>query len=229
MPTKKKPTRLAVVPTNQPLERQFGSELVRVEAAFRNPDIRKPKGGPWELEADKVAWTDPMTGYACIILRDARGMHLRGFVGVPPSHPFFGRSTGSLIGYQIGIHGGLDYARDCQRHEPEYRSICHVREIVRRPEKIYEKDAAKAHDDAWWLGFSCNQPGDVWPGAYGIVHTNEPVHGVNAATYKDEHFVYRECLRLALQLKAVEQGRHPTEADPGPATAAYDLHDHWRA
>jgi hypothetical protein len=37
------------------------------------------------------------------------------------------------------------------------------------------------------------------------VNTNEPVHGVNTVTYKDEHFVYRECVRLALQQKAVEE------------------------
>ncbi len=229
MPTKKMSKAVAVVPVPQPADRRFGGELVRVDAVYRNPAARPGKGGPWEAEADKVAWTDPMTGYACIILRDVRGKHLRGFVGIPPSHPFFGRQTGTLIGYQIGVHGGLDYSHHCQRQEPEYRSICHTRIVVARPETIYENDKAKEHDDAWWLGFSCNQPGDAWPDGYGGLKTHETMHGVNESTYKDERFVYRECVRLALQLKAVEEGRHPTEADPGPTTVFYDVRDHGRA
>ncbi|SOB80678.1 hypothetical protein SAMN06297144_1184 [Sphingomonas guangdongensis] len=215
----------ALIPS-KPVERQFGGELVRVEAVFRNPEIRHPSGGAWALEADKIAWTDPMSGYACIILRDAKGMHLRGFVAVPPGHPFYGRQVGTLVGYEIGVHGGLDYSSECQHRQPEYRSVCHVRIKQRQPRQIHANAAAKAHDDAWWLGFSCNHPGDAWPNISGRLVTNEPLAGLNEATYKDERYVYGECVRLALQLKAVELGSHPSDADPGPTARAYDPNDY---
>lgn len=229
MPTKKTSRSLAAAPAAQPVERSFGGELVRVEAVFRNPQIHHPKGSVWELEADKVAWTEPLSGYACIILRDAKGKHLRGFVAVPPNHPFFQRGLGTLVGYQIGVHGGLDYAQPCQHTEPEYRSICHSQVRQRQPEQIFANAAAaEGRDEAWWLGFSCNHPGDAWPGLLGDLETNEPLPGLNAATYKDENYLYRECVRLAMQLKAVEDGRHPSDADPGPTTDAYDPKDHGR-
>jgi hypothetical protein len=235
----KKNTGRAVAVTAEektPVARRFGDEIVTVDAVYINPAARPTKGGPWDGEADKVAWTDVMSGYACIILRDAK-KHLRGFVAVPPGHPFFGRHVNTLVGYAIGVHGGLDYSANCQRHEPEYRSICHVgadgrrrnvRVVISRPEVIHSQDAAVPHDDAWWLGFSCNHPGDAWPGFLGELASHEPAPGLNEPTYKDERYVYRECVRLAAQLKAVEEGRHPSDADPGPTAMAYDVHDHGR-
>ena len=51
---------------------------------------------------------------------------------------------------------------------------------------------------------------------------NGTLEGVNERTYKTEQFVYEECVRLATQLKAVEEGRDAREADPGAQTTYYD-------
>lgn len=50
--------------------------------------------GPWEEEPDKRQWTDPATGLPCLIVRNRLG-GLCGYVGVPPSHPWYGRDYSS--------------------------------------------------------------------------------------------------------------------------------------
>jgi hypothetical protein len=45
--------------------------------------------GPWQAEPDKRQWLDPVSGFACVILRQELG-HLCGYVGVPPEHAAYG-------------------------------------------------------------------------------------------------------------------------------------------
>lgn len=44
--------------------------------------------GPWRYEPDKVTWVDESTGLDCMIIRNPLGT-LCGYVGVPPSHPYY--------------------------------------------------------------------------------------------------------------------------------------------
>jgi len=224
MPRKKPPTISlpVVINTTTELRRPWKDDggLVRVDAVYHVPSVHPSIDGPWANEADKIAWTDPMSGYGCIIRRSPERQHLCGYVSVPPGHPLFGREHGTLTGIPIGVHGGLDYSNACEENEPENRSICHVAASVRFHEEVRRNEAAD-HDDAWWFGFSCDQRDDVVP-----LETRRPrgdktpAFGVDDPTYKTEAFVYQECIRLAAQLKAIEQNRDPRSADPGPTVIA---------
>lgn len=205
--------------------RMNGGDLpVQVDAVYHVRDVHPSNDGPWSREADKIAWTDQMSGYACIIRRSAQGGHLGGYVAVPPTHPLYGMQPYAFAGLGIGVHGGISYADECQRREHETRSICHVAVEPPRADRdpLYSNAAAERGDDAWWFGFECDQPGDVMP-VFGYRNgRNGTLEGVNERTYKTEQFVYEECVRLATQLKAVEEGRDAREADPGSQTTYYD-------
>ncbi len=157
--------------------------------AYRVPDLQPSAKGAWRREPDKLAWTDPATGYPCII-RSNEGGHLSGFVGVPAGHPLFGWSADALPPGLMEVHGGLDYAQPCDESGPEERSVCHV------------GDRARGHDDRWWVGFSCNQLADLVPDD--PAHTREAQRLGIEQTYRDAEYVFDQCTDLASQLKAVE-------------------------
>ncbi|MFV0622661.1 hypothetical protein ACBY01_01440 [Sphingomonas sp. ac-8] len=201
--------------TRLPLREDGG--LVMVDAVHRVEDVHPTSDGPWSTEADKIAWTDPASGYPCIIRRSPLHQHLCGYVAVPPGHPLYGREYGTLFGIMIGVHGGIDYSDVCERDAHEDRSICHVAADVGSRQEARRAVADNHDDDAWWFGFSCDQRDDLVPsdtrrpGGY-----KTPAFGVDDPTYKTEAFVYGECVRLAAQLKAIEENRDPGAADPGP-------------
>ncbi len=134
-------------------------------------DKSKYPAGPWMDEPDKAQWVDAETGLDCLIVR-ANGLgHLCGYVGLPESHPLFGKD------YKVpdaSVHGGLTFADKCH----EGGRICHVPEPG-RPEHV------------WWFGFDCAHLGDVSP-TYRL-HSHD--------TYRDFQYVKEECESLARQLK----------------------------
>jgi hypothetical protein len=161
--------------------------------------------GPSRGEADKVAWQDPVTGYECIIMRDPKLGHLRGFVGVPPEHPLFGFKHGAIpLSLGIEVHGGLTYSAPCDltasRHvlEREAHRVCHVTRVWKK--ETYAT-SHRPRDDAWWFGFDCNLPNDLQPYVIRRLDYNGP-----RQTYRDDEYVANEVLNLAAQLKAIEQG-----------------------
>lgn len=197
-----------------------GGGLVHVDAVYHVPDVHPTSDGPWATEADKIAWTDPVSGYGCIIRRHPAGGYLCGYVSVPPGHPLFGRESGTLTGIMIGVHGGLDYSAACEDWEDEDRSVCHPNGVPPGFQQGIHRNEA-ADDDAWWFGFSCNQRTDLLPeDARRPREARTPAFGIDDSTYRTEAFVYAECIRLAAQLKAIEQDRDPRSADPGPSVIA---------
>ncbi len=74
---------------------------VRVDAVYEVRELRPSGDGPWTAEAEKIAWTDEMSGYACIIRRAPQGGHLCGYVAVPPSHPLFGMNPYAFVGLVV--------------------------------------------------------------------------------------------------------------------------------
>lgn len=226
----------ALQPARDTLRQMGGRELVRVDAVFHVPAVHPSGAGPWKNEADKIAWIDDMSGYGCIIRRSPTKRHLCGYVSVPPGHPLFGRHIGTMGDFLIGVHGGLDYAAACQARQAEEVSICHpsdnrTRRIVPEgfQQNVHVNEVAAGqigdrHDDAWWFGFSCDQVTDITPTTREESRPNGLLDGVNRPTYKDEAFVYAQCVRLAAQLKAIEEGRDPRDADPGPRSVVYAPH-----
>ena len=64
--------------------------------------------GPWQTEADLVEWRGKDTPYPLIIVRGGMGQ-LNGYVGVPDTHPLYGKS--SVLGCNwTGPSGGLRVA-----------------------------------------------------------------------------------------------------------------------
>lgn len=94
-------------------------------------DKSKWGDGPWQTEVDDDKWE--YSGMNCRIRRGPLGA-LCGYVGVPASHPWFGKDY-SDDGVDAYVHGGLTFA-----------------------EKI--KDDTEG---LWWFGFDCAHQGDLVP------------------------------------------------------------------
>ena len=208
--------RSAAVTSEPAGARSIGNHLVPVEAVFHVPAIAPAAKGPWTAEAEKVAWRDEMSGYGCIMRRSAKNGVLHGYVGVGPDHPLFNFTPKAIESLGVHAHGGLNYARPCQDNEPEWRSVCHVGNptgrvrVAARFEKTYANEAS-GHDDMWWVGFSCDQPDDILPNDPKGFATESPLDGVTPRVYRDEAFVYEQCVRLAAQFKEIAEGRDPAE------------------
>lgn len=149
-----------------------------------------PDRGPWDLEPDKVQWTDKATGLPCLAVRNR--VHWCGYVGVSRSHPCYGLDYDAVYERMpdLDVHGGLTFADRCSPGDPETELIiCHVPEPGQS-------------DDVWWLGFDCAHGGDYRPA------DNEVVARINAQypspegyeTYRDLNYVRVEVAKLAGQL-----------------------------
>lgn len=203
-----------------------------VDSVLRSDAVHPKAPGPWSAEADKIAWFDRSTGYGCIIRRAAQGGHLCGYIGIGPDHPAFGFAVSALRGLGLKVHGGLNYAAECERHEEERHTrtpvyqpgmaICHERIShynVRQHTTKAGRTVAQArpeHDDLWWIGFECNQPTDVLPtaGKAGsrIGNRSTSAEGTAEREYRNEAYVLDQWLWLAEQLKAIELGGRPEDA-----------------
>lgn len=102
------------------------------------------RAGPWDSEPDKVQWTDPVTGLACLVNRGGAGAWC-GYVGLPPGHPWRELHYDDI---PADIHGGLTYGPSkC------LGKICHE---------------VEGEDDVRWIGFDCAHAGDGAPGEFGF-------------------------------------------------------------
>lgn len=141
-----------------------------------------PKG-PWTTEPNRINFKSH--GLDCMLVRHSRSLHWCGYVGVPASHPDFGKDWGD-VAYRV--HGGITYAKACQHH------ICHITDD---PE-----------DKTWWFGFDCAHAGDLsptsikwneeWAKKWEAEHGRKPI-GCNDS-YRDVAYVKRETQRLAKQV-----------------------------
>lgn len=143
--------------------------------------------GPWDDEPDKISWTDELTGYPCLIVRNHLG-GLCGYVAVNSDHPLYGLDYDSV---DVDVHGGLTYADKCQETSSEAEGICHVPEPG-QPE------------DVWWFGFDCVHGGDVAP--Y-MLKFDLPRYASETETYKDVAYVAGEVWRLAKQLRDLGEAK----------------------
>lgn len=201
-------------------------------------EVRPSADGVWLGEADKVAFRDPATGYECIMMRATHGGHLCGFVGVPPEHPLYGyRKDAIPLAMDIDVHGGLNYSETCQQGptpDPRWvpkggiarhsRRVCHAPPIpMVRVETTHATDYRVQHDDAWWLGFSCDHVYDLVPGG----RNRQPgyLSQETGQVYRDDGYVLREILFLAAQLRAIQDCEPmPVRTGEGPPPIGLDPH-----
>jgi hypothetical protein len=216
-----KSSMLATVPV--PIhDHRIGGQIANT--ALRIPD-RHPEGiGPWQMEADKVAWIDPATGLECIIRRSNRGGHLCGYVAVGPDHPLFGFDTAAVAALGVSSHGRLSHAKPCERRRPDSISASRVRQGAVGPAVTNRNAASPAeHDPSWWIGFSCDHPADLQPKIGGAGVENRAARGGMAVVYRDEAYVFAHVVDLAAQLHAI--GRDvdlPSPGAPSPPPLGLD-------
>jgi hypothetical protein len=138
--------------------------------------------GEWNDEPNRLNWKH--AGLDCMIVRHTTSLHLCGYVGVPPTHPAFGKDYDAVC--VIGedgeeypdIHGGLTYAKACND------AICHI---------------AEDEDKTWWFGFDCAHSGDTSPSS--LKYSDRPSRGGEwGETYKTIDFVRFQTNKLAEQL-----------------------------
>lgn len=194
------------------------SEMVPTAEIYFVNGSKPREEGPWLGEADKVSWIDPATGYECIVMRDDRGGFLSGFVGVPDCHPLFGWSHDAIpVELGIQVHGDLTYSRICQDGPSPHRSlvdearrVCHA--VVER-EPVRNATEHRAGEGHWWFGFHCNHLYDVVPKNPRDRHRF--MGPETSAEYRDDGYVVREVLNLAMQLNAIAKGE-PVPPRMGP-------------
>lgn len=176
---------------------------------YCNPDRRPSGDGPWNNEADKVSWVDEETGLGCIMLRQQNGT-ISGYVGVGPDHPLFGYEADAVpVGISNTVHGGVTYGKACEINRFERRAhgkprrerytVCHttwVRTV--QDYRTVQTTEDEFHEDLWWLGFDTDHPGDLVPNCrYG--------EGRKGDVYRDQSFVYANCIELARKLGSLNE------------------------
>lgn len=102
-----------------------------------------------------------------------------GYVGVPPSHPLYGKGYEEL---DLTVHGGLTYASACALH------ICHT-------------PKPGEPDNVWWFGFDCGHGGDLTPAFITLYERCKLAPSIFEETYKPLSYVKAEVERLAKQLQ----------------------------
>lgn len=144
--------------------------------------------GPWDSEPDKRQWTDPTTGYACMVRRGMFGAWC-GYVGVPEGHPMHGKEASDADSL-LEVHGGVTLCTSCEPTETP-NAICHTPE-------------AGEPDSVWWIGFDCAHAWDMSPGMAALARDSALVGMAYALdrdrVYRDLEYVTTECERLAQQL-----------------------------
>ena len=130
-------------------------------------------------EGDEAVWDEQ--GLKCYVKRHKSLQHLCGYVGVPKTHPWWGKGGGSTlckhdgcykhsIVAQLQVHGGLTF-------EGEWKQF----------------------PGLWFFGFDCAHSGDLVPEALKFRT------GYNLdETYRDMEYVKAECRNLAKQLQEVK-------------------------
>jgi hypothetical protein len=122
---------------------------------------------------------------------------LCGYVGVPRSHPLYGKEYVD-VDTLFDVHGSLTYSAACD----EKGLICHVPEPGR-------------DGDIWWFGFDCAHHMDYAPGMEADLReirkrmeaegrADTAFDHLFTGTYRDWEYVKDECAEFALALKGMQ-------------------------
>lgn len=205
----------------EPVAYRIADTTITALQIYHNPDRKPWRDGPWTDEADKVAWVDSETGLGCIMLRQENGT-ISGYVGVSPEHPLFGFQADAVpLDISNVVHGGVTYAKACEVNrfarvawgEPskERYTVCHVTRVRLVQEyRTVQTTEDEFHEDLWWFGFDTSHPGDFVP--------DQARERRSGDVYRDQAFVYENCVALAHKLRSMMCGDAPdAPALPPPA------------
>lgn len=136
----------------------------------------------WEREPNHHEFKSH--GFPCIMHRNHFGAWC-GYVGVPETHPWYGKNESHDTFESVEVHGGVTYGDECQGE------ICH-------------KPKEGESDKVWWVGFDCMHIGDYAPNHPDqFVGLSIMMGGLKKIYYRDMDFVSKQCAKLAEQAKAV--------------------------
>ena len=128
---------------------------------------------------------------------------LCGYVGIPESHPWYGKSYSdavkvppSVLEREVDIDriGAINLF--CARNHEDDETLDIVLAIDVHGGLTYSHDSApnkESEDDLWWFGFDCGHAGDYAP-AMKSYYTE--------GIYRDFEYVKAECISMAKQLVA---------------------------
>lgn len=130
----------------------------------------------WENELDYYHLEDNETGYAIVINRHSKMKHLCGYVSLPVNHPLYNKDINeSDVFDKFDVHGGVTFTGTL---DGEHNS----------------NDKLKL----FLVGFDCAHAGDFVP-----EFSEDLVRGDEV--YRDVNYVITECIKLAKQLKTMEE------------------------
>ncbi|MFH1624082.1 MAG: hypothetical protein ABID54_02870 [Pseudomonadota bacterium] len=105
-------------------------------------------------------------GLKCLILRD-KFLYLSGYAALPEGHPYFGKHFKDI---PIRVHKGLTSSG--------------------------QGDGDNREKGYWWVGFSCERPGDLVPARPRTEYTS------GGEVYRNFEYVKDEVKKLAEQMAA---------------------------
>jgi hypothetical protein len=174
--------------------------------------------GPWQHEPDRVEWNDERTGLACRIIRNMIFGNLCGYVGVPPTHPYFGWDRDDDIKLapgdlddatidDVGVVDALIYALEGGTEKgtiPLSMTLKAHHGITWSGELAGGGDAQTSR--LWWFGFDCGHAWDVSPAMDRLFDRykidEHPI--IPDRKYRDIDYVRKEVTALAFQLRQLE-------------------------
>jgi hypothetical protein len=178
-------------------------------------DKTKWPDGPWHKENDIAAWDLP-NGLHALIRRNFQGAWC-GYVGVPPTHPWFGRSytvkvqpDKALLERRVDINEVCVlslFAAAFRGDEPEdglpLNLAIRVHGGLTWGDYISLDEAKK---DWWYFGFDCAHSGDYQPGMeqfFSERHRELLKHLNRQEIYRTEEYVRGEVAHLSEELLTI--------------------------
>ena len=197
---------------------------------YRTVDKSAWGDGPWQSEPDKKQWLDEETGLPCLMVRGPHGA-LCGYVGVPRSHPHYGKHY-DHESISVEVHWGLTFADLCapaptpeawERFKERGRRA--LEEAKRYPrgdsaeflrDRVLELESYGAYVVWSEAAKICHrveagEDDDVWWLGFDCAHHGDYSPKLartlsrgpeDYESYKDQEFVEDQCRSLAKQLKA---------------------------
>jgi hypothetical protein len=138
--------------------------------------------GEWQQEPDRIEWV--YLGLPCLIVRQEGGW-LCGYVGIPPTHPYYGygKDMENKELKEIYTDKAINFSEASQQID-DPRAVCH--QLLPRT------------DDYWWIGFDCCHYDDVFPRIIKVY--NFP----SGTSYKNVEYVKTQVEFLARQLNQLQ-------------------------
>jgi len=137
--------------------------------------------GAWDAEPNRMEWEHQ--GLQCLLVRHEHSLHWCGYVGIPPSHPLFGKTYGE-VGNLLDAHGEVNFSNECAG------VVCHIPK---------EGDV----DDLWWFGFDCGHTWDLSPTWLDSSVSDSLRRLLKDKTYRDTAFARAHVSSLAEQLAKI--------------------------